>query len=697
MLESIRALTGADGALLLSCHHDDVAVVVDSSPPAMIAGTLRIPYELLRNGSGLVLTDALPARLLSSAYTNWLPLRVTDSALVFERADSASVSPVDASPDGVVSALLLVWCDGNHTTFAATAGTQLPALRALASLILAPDVARRSCERAAERLAAIMRSAPHGIVFVSAHGAAAFVNREAARLLSIPEGTVSAVQLAGAMQCVHERLEHRHRIETEYARLVRERQAELRDWDWEFSGAAQEVWRVSTVPVSETPSDGRLWTIEDVTVERATRRELAKHDAREREVTGQQLEAVRALAAGVAHDFSSILTVIGGSAELMQKARSASEGEAELAVVRRAAKHGQVLVGQLLSFAGQQPSLPTRVPIDDALRALRAPLQALVHELVDKRCALELALDAAGAKVVIDERQLSLALLSLVATASTALASEFASGTATSQVDRVVDVSTGESGRSSRLPRPLVLRSARGEPTLNVGDARSVESETLAGTPAVAIRLDFPALTNPPSDGVGDAADLSDRRDEDAIATTAALLAPFGGRVRRHTNDDGGHTVMLLLPEALASGASLQITPALGSAIVHRESRLPILVVDDDVGPRRVIRRLLEREGYDVLTASSGDEAMQHVVACDGALSAVVSDYLMPGITGMELLTRLRTRWPRLPVVLVSGFASETVTEASMLQLRSHFLPKPFTRDELIGALETASSVLASA
>jgi CheY-like chemotaxis protein len=108
------------------------------------------------------------------------------------------------------------------------------------------------------------------------------------------------------------------------------------------------------------------------------------------------------------------------------------------------------------------------------------------------------------------------------------------------------------------------------------------------------------------------------------------------------------------------------------------------------------MRRLLEREGYHILAAESGNDAWRQLTARGGQLSCVVTDYLMPGMSGMELLARVRRSWPELPVVLVSGFTSEEVTGTALRDLRSHFLPKPFTRDELLQAIATATLAVAS-
>ena len=317
------------------------------------------------------------------------------------------------------------------------------------------------------------------------------------------------------------------------------------------------------------------------------------------------------------------------------------------------------LMKQLLSFSSQLVAEPSLFNVDDLLRKI----EPLLADALVAPGSLVVKPDAIDALVLMDERQLALALMSLLATAC----ERMGSGT-------VITV------RSARITIANRATSEVGHADRWVAIALSDTDERIPATVRNNLRESFVGIgTEPGRQGLG-------------LEIIAALVEQAGGTIRSTASESTGCTFTLYLPEAdTRTLASSQPIAAVFSA--SDNSELPILVVDDDAGPRRVVRRLLEREGHRVLTAESAAEGLVQLEIYDGGLSCVISDYLMPGKSGMELLVHIRTHWPQLPVVLVSGFTSEDVTGTALRELRAHFLPKPFTREELLNAIQIAKLV----
>lgn len=648
MLDTVRAFVGADGALLLSWQSDDMAVVLDSSPESLPGRTIRLSRDVLLQNDGVVLNADMPHRLLSSALAFWLPTPLHAASLIFDHTRS------ETTP---TTALLFVWGGGSVVD-----PQRLHELRPLVGALLGSGVSGRVVSRALRRFDAIMRSAPQGIVFVDQEQGNVEVNAEATRLLGLPKGIVTVTALADAMRLLQRQLTHRERVGAEYARVMSQPDASRRDWIWEFTDAEFTTLRVASVPVAESAGRGRLWTFEDVTAEWKLRRQLELQRDREQSLERQKLEALTRLAAGVAHDFGNIITIIGGSVEMMRDPGSSRDTDADLAAVARATQRADGLIRLLRSFSDRELSPPEVKDLDTMLHAMSATLLGAV----EAPYRVQVLPGWSGARVLIDERKLALAIVNLIANSRDRLS---AGGTITVRSARVLMTDPNIADSAPALRYAAVTVSDR------EGPVSSELRESLA-TPFAGEH------SNGTDGGLG-------------LSVVAAMVEQAGGAMRFSTDAVAGGTYTLYLP-VVENHASVvrMMTPARGVPVPSDKSELPILVVDDDAGPRRVVRRLLEREGYAVLTAESAGDALRQLEARRGHVLGVISDYLMPGMSGMELLGRVRMRWSELPVVLVSGFTSDDVTGTALRDLRAHFLAKPFTREELLSAFHMATAVI---
>ncbi|HEY3489789.1 MAG TPA: response regulator [Candidatus Deferrimicrobiaceae bacterium] len=114
-----------------------------------------------------------------------------------------------------------------------------------------------------------------------------------------------------------------------------------------------------------------------------------------------------------------------------------------------------------------------------------------------------------------------------------------------------------------------------------------------------------------------------------------------------------------------------------------------ILVVEDSETVRGLVCEILTRAGYGILSADGPEEALSTCEVCGHAIDLLVTDIMMPGMTGLELSSRLSERFPRMRVLFISGYTGETVLEEGMLDERSAFLQKPFSPDALVSAVRS--------
>jgi two-component system cell cycle sensor histidine kinase/response regulator CckA len=147
--------------------------------------------------------------------------------------------------------------------------------------------------------------------------------------------------------------------------------------------------------------------------------------------------------------------------------------------------------------------------------------------------------------------------------------------------------------------------------------------------------------------------------------------------------------------ESLRSYFSLggdQVVKTVGKVDKLRESESRaegvVLVVDDDDLVRGVTRRALTRQGYSILEASAGKEALAICCERDGQIDLLLTDVVMPEMSGFELASAVKARYPSVPVLYVSGYAEESVVSEQFAKLRATFLRKPFTLDELVGKVK---------
>ena len=373
----------------------------------------------------------------------------------------------------------------------------------------------------------------------------------------------------------------------------------------------------------------------------------------------QKMDAVGRLAGGVAHDFNNLLTVIAGYSELALHRvtggglpAESDDVRDELEEIKNATARAASLTQQLLAFSRQQVVRPDRLDLNEIVDAI----EKMLHRLIGEHIALTVTLDPAAGTVLADAGQLEQVILNLAVNARDAMPEGGTLTIATTAVE-LEQALDGEHGRVE--PGRYVLLTV-------ADDGAGMDAETQA-------RMFEPFFTTKePGKGTGL-----------GLSTVYGILEQSGAQVRIASFPDEGTSFEIYLPEAEPNATAEAASPAVPAA----GGTEVILIVEDQEAVRELARRMLEKHGYEVLTAANGADALQLCTDDAVRLDLIVTDVVMPHMRGEELARRVAHIRPGLRVLFMSGYAGNSIDgdEASV-----PFLQKPFTLGELLSAVRAA-------
>jgi signal transduction histidine kinase/CheY-like chemotaxis protein len=350
----------------------------------------------------------------------------------------------------------------------------------------------------------------------------------------------------------------------------------------------------------------------------------------------QRLESLGRLAGGVAHDFNNLLTVLMGCAELaeMNLTRSPLVAARSLRDLQVTAERGASLTAQLLDFASRRPTSPRHVDLNDAVRSAAKLLERLLEASVE----LQVQTWREPCVVHIDPGGLERLLLNLAVNARDAmpqggtLRMSLSTRKFASEEHVLLEVADSGGGIASEdLPHifePFFTTKARGKGT-----------------------------------GLG-------------LASVYGIVKQSQGQIEAESQPDRGTTFRVRWPRAIDQVA---VEPRRLSDPGGGNEQ--ILLVDDDAEVRSVALAHLEGAGYDVLTAASGEEALNVLKRNAHAVQMLVSDVSMPGMSGVELAHKVRALLPKMPILLISGYSEELTANSEHV---ARFLAKPFSGARLL-------------
>ncbi|HEU4622105.1 MAG TPA: ATP-binding protein [Burkholderiaceae bacterium] len=368
-------------------------------------------------------------------------------------------------------------------------------------------------------------------------------------------------------------------------------------------------------------------------------------------LSSQKLEALGRLTGGIAHDFNNLLQVLTSGLYLLQRLVGEDVGRRAAESCLRAVERGAKLTRQLMTFGKAQPGQRSVVKVGAVVQGMHELLRGALPAIVE----LRVAIDDDVAPVFVDAVQFELAILNLVFNARDAMP------------------------RGGRIEISASSRIAPGDdapPRLTPGSYVVVDiKDTGTGMAPDVIRHAFePFFTTKP---VGEGTGLG-------LAQVYGFAAQSAGAATIDSVLGQGTRIALWLPAA--TGAAISHAPQISSAATTARNA-HVLMVEDDELVASVVKPALEDRGYRIELATSADQALAWLRSGD-KFDLVFSDIVMPGtLNGLGLASEVRKQWPRMPVVLASGYAATLGESPDAIVLR-----KPYTPDTLI---ETFDRVLA--
>jgi PAS domain S-box-containing protein len=364
----------------------------------------------------------------------------------------------------------------------------------------------------------------------------------------------------------------------------------------------------------------------------------------------QKMEAVGRLAGGVAHDFNNLLTVITGRAYMLLSRLKAGEPmHRDVELIQKTAQRAVALTSQLLAFSRKQVVQPRVLELGPLVTDLVPMLQRMIGE------DIELAVDPApgSGRVRVDPSQMQQVLMNLVVNARDAMPSGGRIGIAIRDVE--VD-ETAALHQSNLPPGPYVALAV---------------SDTGTGMSAETAAHIFEPFFTTKEQGKGTGLGLS---------TVYGIVEQSRGHIAVQSELGRGTTFTIHLPRV--EEAVTAAPPAEAGRRLRTTSRT-VLVVDDEPEVLELASEILKRVGYSVLEAADGAAALEVVQRHEGDIHLLVTDMVMPGLSGRDLAERLRALRKALPVLYISGYVQDASARAALASERSAFVAKPFTPELL--------------
>jgi len=370
----------------------------------------------------------------------------------------------------------------------------------------------------------------------------------------------------------------------------------------------------------------------------------------------QKMEAVGVLAGGVAHDFNNLLTVIRGYAEILLESlppNSPMHGDVEQ--ILKAGKQAASLTAQLLAFSRKQMLQPKALMLNDIIGDVGKMLRRLLGEDIDLvfRTQPDLGLIHA------DPGQIQQILMNLAVNARDAMPQGG---------KLIIETSNMNLHEEDARKYPFV------KPGAYV--MLSIRDNGIGMDAATQARVFEPFYTTKaPGEGTGL-----------GLSTVYGIVRQSSGFILLDSEPEKGTTFRVYFPQVegqaalLAEEQDTELAPGGGETL---------LIVEDDASVRALACRILRERGYTVMEASSGKDALATARACTRNIDLVITDVVMPEMSGAELASQLEATWPCIKILYVSGYANRGIEPQARLDPHAAFLQKPFTIDQLVRTVQS--------
>jgi PAS domain S-box-containing protein len=407
--------------------------------------------------------------------------------------------------------------------------------------------------------------------------------------------------------------------------------------------ASLEPRRFSTEEINLT------WSVADqlAGVLARVRLEEKRRQLEEQYYQAQKMEAVGRLTAGVAHDFNNLLTTINGFAALMQRELRPDDPQWEMAdIILRSGQRAAGLVRQLLAFSRKQIIQPQVLNLNSILVELDKMLQRVIGEDID----LKIRLAPELWPVKVDPAQMEQVILNLVVNARDAMSTGGQLTIETANV--VIDDNYVADHLDTQLGKYVLL----------------AISDTGCGmSPEVKAHIFEPFFTTKErghGTGLG-------------LATVFGIIKQSGGNIWVYSEEGMGTTFKIYLPSVAEKKSEPPVDPEVGVEMPGGSET--ILLVEDDAGVRALLRQVLSPLGYTLLEAGNGQEALRLLADYPDPIHLLLTDVVMPGISGKTLAEEASRTRPDLKMLFMSGYTDEAIVQHGVPDAEAAFLQKPFS------------------
>ena len=384
----------------------------------------------------------------------------------------------------------------------------------------------------------------------------------------------------------------------------------------------------------------------------ALKAEIAERESLQKQlVQAQKMEAIGRLAGGVAHDFNNLLTIITGySSLLLNELPSGGPSRGHLEEVKKAADRAATLTRQLLAFGRRQVLAPEVLNLNKIVANMDNMLRRLIGEDIDLVTKLEPALS----RTKVDPSQVEQVIMNLVVNSRDAMPE---GGKLTIET------------ANAELDANYVRRHAMAAPgrfvMLAVSDAGcGMDAETQSHI----FEPFFTTKETGKGTGLG-------------LATVYGIVKQIGGEIWVYSEPGRGTTFKIYFPQVEEAERAVQ-PPKVASA--SQQGSETILVVEDEEAVRSLVQRVLESNGYAVLTASNAEEAAQMCDRQERTINLLLTDVVMPGMSGRKLARHLGFSRQGMKVLYMSGYSDNAIVHQGVLDPGTAFLQKPFTPDSIL-------------
>ncbi|SNY65658.1 PAS domain S-box-containing protein [Paractinoplanes atraurantiacus] len=580
----------------------------------------------------------------------------------FSTAMAASRRPIVLAGDGVeplageeheihAAVLCPVIVDNTYAGYLVLTREATGSFYSTAEVELARDIAGElalacSSARALERLRAseeryrrVLETIPEGVLQLDHDGVITYANEPIGVVLGMPRSQLVGVSMRGFLNDQGQKELNRRINECMQGRSTVGATRLMR------ADGSQRSVRISMMPLTDDHGtfNGVVCMVTDTTDHidaRGLKRQLDHL---------RRLDSLSQLIGGISHDFNNLLTVVGGSAEMITSTTPEEHPTHKLAAdILEAVGTGRTLTHQLLAFGRSEGNRPEIIPIPDLL----TDVQSLFSRTLGEHIGLDLAFGPDVWPVRAERGPLEQALVNLAANARDAMLHG-----GMLRVAAMNELIEADKAREEGIPPGRLVH--------------MVITDTGAGmTEEVRRRALEPFFTTRPT-----AAGLG-------LATTAGIVQGLGGHIELESAPRMGTTVHLYLPAADEKPASAEGRQGAASVIGR------VLIVEDQPEVAQLVQRLIEPAGYAITVAT---DALQAVTQVAGGAhpDLLITDVVMPTMTGPELASALRTHRPDLPVLFMSGYTAASLGPQLHLDDNSMLIEKPFTRSTLLGAIRT--------